>query len=301
MGLTAGTGTATGLVGQQNAPEDLGYLSGLILVPKGSYIATDTLALLESTWLDNINSVDGTRYIVLPLAFDLENNKEEAVYETSSLGNQKFVRPGKLTRTYMVTVTPVVMEQLNTLNSAKWNCFEFTSNNFMKGTSPDRVKFSPFTLDNFRVEGEEPAGGDTVNKVPITFTYGDPSEWNGRPSFIQPLVDAISPWNPNDLKDPKAIISTVTNATTAGFDIYLQGYDKVPFEGAVKEDVIVRDASTGVVTALTSLTESTPGQYAAVGTIAASTYEIGAAPVGTSGATQGYAGLQRDLQTTVIV
>ena len=153
------------------------------------------------------------------------------------------------------------------------------------------------------MEKEVKATGDAPATVPIAITYAHPEEWTSQPAFVEPLREGLaSVWNPRDLKDPKAITSLVTNFLATGFDIYLEGYDQVPFEGAVEEDVIVRDTTTGVVTALTTLTESstTPGQYTAVATIAAGTYDVGMAPVGTSGATQGYAGLESDLQENTV-
>lgn len=299
--LKSSGGSATGLVGKQSAPKDLGYDAKLILVPEDAEIATKTLALTESTWLDAINSAVGTRYIVLPINYDLESSPESDVYATSSLGSVEFVREGKDTVRYSVIVSPFVMKQLRTLNGVDWKVYITTSGGFLKGTSTDDTKFLPFSLDNFRVEKEVKATGDAPATVPISITYANPDEWTSNPAFAEPLKEGVgSNWNPRDLKDPKAITSLVSAASTAGFTIYLEGYDEVPFEGAVKEDVIIKNASTGVITALTSLTETTPGTYTAVATIPAGTQLIGVSPVGTSGATQGYAGLEADLQSTVI-
>ena len=165
------------------------------------------------------------------------------------------------------------------------------------GTSDDGIKFQPQQLQNFRVEGEVLI--DLVNVVPIVWTYEDPTENNSRPSFLQPKKSGTPTiWNiKKTLKDPKAILSTVTTPVLTGFDIVLVGYDDVPLEGASKEDVVIEDTTTGVLTAVTTLTESVtvPGTYVALATIAAGTYYIGMAPVGTASATQGTAGLRSDL------
>jgi len=301
MGLKASSGNVTALLGKQSAPSDLGYPAGIVLVPKGEYFATDTLAKVEANWLDNINSVDSLRWRVLPLQYDVEPTKEDDVYATSSTGNVAFVRAGKTTIKYMVKVTPFVMSQLNNLNGTDFDLFIITSNGFITGYSSDGTKFQPFSLQNFRVEGDTSV--DLLSMIPIVWTYEDPTQWNSQASFIQPLKEG-SPdvWNPRDVKDPKAITTIVTLGTTSGFTIYLEGYDKVPFTGAVKEDIVVKDTTTGVLTALTTLTEDadTSGLYAAAATIAAGTYGIGVAPVGTSGATQGFAGLDNDLQEVTI-
>jgi len=299
--LKSSGGSATGLVGKQTAPKDLGYDAKLILVPEDAEIATKTLALTESTWLDLINSAVGTRYIVLPINYELESSPEEDVYATSSLGSVKFVREGKDSVKYSVEVSPFVMKQLRTLNGVDWKTYIITSGGFIKGTTTDDTKFLPFSIGNFRVGKEIKATGGAPALLPIDVTYSDASEWSSNPAFVEPLREGVtSNWNPRDLKDPKAITSVVTDGTIAGFTIYLEGYDEVPFEGAVKEDVIIKNASTGVITPLTTLTETTPGTYTAVATIPTGTQLIGMAPVGTSGATQGYAGLEADLQSTII-
>ena len=193
------------------------------------------------------------------------------------------------------------MAKLNNLNGIEWYLYIITSNGFITGWSSDRIKFQPFSLQNFRVEGE--VSEDLLKVVPIVWTYDDATQWNSNNSFIQPLKEGTpTTWNPRDVRDPKAITSLVTLPATTGFTIYLEGYDKVPFTGAVKEDIIIRDISDDSLTALTSLTEdsNTPGLYVAVATIAAATYDLGMAPVGSAGATQGYAGLDVDLQEEAI-
>ena len=303
MGLKASSGVATGLLGKQIAPEDLGYLSGLILVPKGDEFATDALALTESGWVTNINKASGLRWIVLPLAFDMTPEKEDAVYNTSSLGNVAFVRPGKLTVDYIVDVTPFVMSQLQTLNGVDWDMFKITSNGYMTGTSIDKTKFQPFTLENFRVEDEIPSGGDAQSLVPINFTHADSKEWNSNPTFIKPSDDGVGTvWNPRDLKDPKAItVKAVTLPAITGFTVSIEGYDKVPHEGAVTADFGIWD-SAGALVAITSATEqvATPGTYDILATLVTSTtYTSALLPVG-SPATAGYASLIADRADVVV-
>ncbi len=302
MGLIAAPENVTALLGKQTAPQDLGYPIGAIPVPKGEEFATDALALVEANWLTNINSTDGIRWRVLPFEYNIEPTKADDTYATSSTGNVRFAVAGKTTVKYFVTVTPFVKSQLNNMNGIEWDIYILTSNGFIVGTSEDGIKFQPQKLQNFRVEGETLI--DLINVVPIVWTYEDPEEDNSRPSFLQPLKSGTpATWNIRELKDPKAILSAVTNGALTGFDIVLQGYDDVPFTGAAKEDVVIEDTTTGVLTALTSLTESVtvPGTYVAVATIPAGTYYIGMAPVGTASATQGFAGLRSDLIKEEIV
>jgi len=301
MTLKASSKNIPGLLGSGVAPPDIGHLVGIVLVPKGEEFSTDELALVEANWLAHINSVDSVRWRVFPLAWDIEPTKEDDTYATSSIGNVAFVRSGKLTMKYMVKVTPFVMSQLNTLNGVEWDIYNLTSGGFGTGTSVNGVKFQPFTLQSFRVEGETPPVGDENAIVPITFTYADPTEWNERPSFIQTLKDGTPDvWNFKDLKDPRAVTSLVDTPELTGFNIFLEGYDRVPFTDASLNDIVIEDTTTGALTAVTSLTESAtvPGQYVAVATIAAGTYYIGMAPVGTALATQGFAGLRKDLILT---
>lgn len=297
MGLDASSENATGLLGEQTAPDDVGFPIGAVLVPKGAEFATDALALVAENWLTNINNTDGVRWRVLPFEYNIESTKADDEYATSSTGNVRFAVAGKTTVKYFVTVTPFVKSQLNNLNGIKWDIYILTSNGYVVGTSDDGVKFQPQQLQNFRVEGEVLI--DLVNMVPISWTYLNPEEGNSRPSFLKPGKEGTpSTWIiKKTLKDPKAIKGVVTNGALTGFDIDLVGYDKVPLEGASKEDVVIEDTTTGALTVVTTLTESVtvPGTYVALATIAAGTYYIGMAPVGTALATQGTAGLRSDL------
>ncbi len=299
MGLIASSENVTALLGKQTAPQDLGYPIGAVLVPKGEEFATDALALVEANWLTNINSTDGIRWRVLPFEYNIEPTKADDEYATSATGNIRFANAGKTTMKFFVTVTPFVKSQLNNLNGIDWDIYILSSNGFIEGTSADGTKFQPQQLQNFRVEGETLI--DLINVVPIVWTYLDPAESNSSPSFLQPLKSGTpATWNIRELKDPKAILSAVTNPAITGFDIVLQGYDDVPFTGAVEEDVVIEDTTTGILTVVTTLTESStvPGTYVALATIAAGTYYIGMAPVGTASATQGHAGLRSDLIKT---
>ena len=126
--------------------------------------------------------------------------------------------------------------------------------------------------------------------MPIVFTHADPSEWNARPSFINPLKDGVSAvWNPRDLKDPKAItVKSITSVAITGFTIALEGYDKVAHTGAVKEDLGIWD-DTGALVAVTTKTETaTTGTYDVVATLPAGTYTTALLPVGST-STDGYA------------
>ena len=301
--LKSSGGSATGLLGKQSAPKDLGYDAKLILVPEDAEIATKTLALTESTWLDAINSAVGTRYIVLPINYDIESSPEDDVYATSSLGSVEFVREGKDTVKYSVIVSPFVMKQARTLNGVDWKVYITTSGGFLKGTSTDDTKFLPFTLDNFRVEKEVKATGDTPATLPISITYANPDEWTSSPAFAEPLKEGVGDnWNPRDLKDPKAIsIKEVTLPAITGFTVAIEGYDEVPHEGAVTSDFGIWDTS-GALVSISSVTEqvAVPGTYDVLATLVTSTtYTTGLLPVG-SPATLGYATLVADRADVVV-
>ena len=301
--LKSSGGSATGLLGKQTAPKDLGYDAKLILVPDGTEIATKTLALTESTWLSAINSAVGTRYIVLPIFYELESSPEDDVYATSSLGSVEFVREGKDTVKYSVIVTPVVMSQMRTLNGVDWQAYIVTSSGVIKGTSINETIFSPFSIGNFRVEKEVRATGDAPATLPIAITYSDPAEWTSQPAFIEPLREGLSViWNPRDLKDPKAItVKEVTLPAITGFTVAIEGYDEVPHEGAVTADFGIWDAA-GTLVSVSSATEQvgTPGTYDVLATLVTlTTYTTGLLPVG-SPATNGYATLVADRADVVV-
>ena len=290
-------GSSTGLFGKQLSPEGLGYDAAIILIPKGDSLATKTLALVKANWLNEINEVDTSRWRVLPIFNDISANKEEDVYNTSSIGMQTFIREGKTSMTYKVLVTPIVKKQLRTLNGISWDVFILTSNGFVKGTSSDGTKFEGFSTSVLHVGAEEPAAADVEALTPITVTYSDPKELNDFPAFIEPLREGTPDvWNVKDLEDPKAVKATIIGSPTAtGLVMDIAGYDGVALTGVVVSDVSLLD-STDTEHTVTTCTESATitGRYTLVIPTMSGDYRVGLKAVGLT-ATQGYNTLVADL------
>ena len=206
--LTSGGAANIGLLGKQTAPQQMGYVSKIVLVPTDFEFDTKDLALTETNWLDKINARSSERAIILPLHREIENTPEETAYDTSSLGYKSFLKEGKDTTIYSIETTPFVMSQLRTLNGVDWKLYEITSEGFIKGTSRDEIKFLPFTIDSFRVEKPKQASATEVAVVPVSITLKDPTEWADRPAFLEPLKDGLpETWNPRDL-----LASTLTGS-----------------------------------------------------------------------------------------
>jgi len=302
--LDSAGGDAKGLLGQQMSPEDLGYDAAIIAVPRDDYFDTKALALVEQNWLDKINAIDGVRWRMLPLFNDISSDKEEDLYNTSSIGVKSFLDEGKTTMTYKVKVTPFVKKQLRTMNGIAWDIFIFTSNGFCKFTSSDGIKVEPFSTDVFRVGAEEPATRDVPTLVPITVTYADTDQLNDNPGFIEPLREGTPDvWNLKVLKDPKAVkFITVGTPTATTYDMDVVGYDGVPKVDVLASDVLIVDSS-GVEQTISSCTPDPliNGRYACVVVVmAADTYQAGLKAVGLT-ATQGYNTLESDLVEFTIV
>jgi len=106
--------------GMQNFFGNVGKHRKLLLVPKGTEIATQTLANLKATWVDNLNAAMASRWFVLPAIVDLEATDEGAVRQTTTFGFTSFVRDGKTVNKYM-------LEEMGIKNKADLNSLDLGS------------------------------------------------------------------------------------------------------------------------------------------------------------------------------
>lgn len=263
------TSTILGNTGMQRFAGGVGKWKFLVLVPKGTEIATKTLAATKDTWEDNLNESMANRWFIAPLIFNGEPTQEDAVKETSDFGYESDVRDGKLN--YKITFEEMSIynkTQINKLDNAKWDAFVITEKGYILGTSYDGVKFKAYALDYFNILPETQATGSTNAHVMAELRFTNIQELNQFQVFIRPSVDSEAPtsWSPDiELVGIKDLIVEVNSMVAAETSITLKGYDSVPYSGAVKEDIYMRKTSVdgAAITILTLVEGSTPGTYTA--------------------------------------
>jgi hypothetical protein len=285
---TTKTSATFGNTGLQKFAGNTGKYQHMILVPKNTEIDTKADALDIDTWVDNINESPGLRWFVLPLIWNGEPNQEANVKQASDFGYEDEVRKGKLNYTMTFTqISTYDKTQINKLDGKAFDCFISTDKEFFLGRSVDGVKFLPIRLDYFSVLPETQNTGSEVAHVQAEVRFSSTDDLNLYQVALNPYTDQTSddPWLPS-IELPAAAIKnlqiSINTFVAAGCNIVLQGYDSVPYSGAVKEDLYLRKTTIdGAAISITSLTESLtiPGTYAAVfgaqttGTFYASLYD----------------------------
>src|SRR3972149_7232562 len=118
---TTQTSTEYGNTGLQQFAGNVGKWKYLLLVSKGTSIATKTPALLKATYVDNINEAVGARWYLLPLIWNGEPTQEDNVKESSDFGFEPEVRKGKLN--YKIALEDMSVYNKNKLNKLDGKAF----------------------------------------------------------------------------------------------------------------------------------------------------------------------------------
>jgi hypothetical protein len=288
MGLFNETSTSTVLknTGLQKYSGTAGKWKYLVLAPKGSEIATKTLALTKATWVDNQNAAIGSRWFIMPLIFNGTPEQEEVVKETSDFGYESIVRDGKLV--YKIDFEEIHIHNVNSLfsmNNGSFDAYVITDKSFIIGFSADGIKFRPIQLDYARVLPRTQNTGSTQQRVQFELRTTDIRQLNDLCVELDCVNDADAPaaWYPDlelPVAQPKDLIITLTSVAATSFALNLKGYDGVAYAAAVKEDLYLRKTSaTGTAIPITSLTYVSEGNYTGVigsqtaGTFYASLYD----------------------------
>jgi hypothetical protein len=266
---TTNCSTLAGNTGAQNYCGPVGIDRILVLVPKGTEIATETLAVTLSTWQDNINEAKGNRWYPLIPIWEMDPNQADPTTRESSLGYEEYVRDGKLKVKYTLDeMSPHNKTQLAKLNGQGFDLWVITDKEYIKGRSVDGAKFLPYQLDYFRVLPETPNTGSENAHVAVELKFTDVREMNEFYAHVNPSISTLAPtaWYPTiELVGIKDLVIDVTTMSDDEATIVLKGYDNVPYSGAVKEDLYMRKtSSTGAAITISALTETaTPGTYTA--------------------------------------
>lgn len=173
-----------------------GFHKKHIFVPRGTEIATETLAETLSTWTDLTHAGTATRAYPLPGAVKPEFVQDEPVFEDLGEGNEAYVRTNTSKDTFYINaeiVTPTFNANVQALNNGVWACYIVTSNGYILGKSTDGTKFLPFNC-SVRVLPQNKATADQAPHLPYTVRLESYEDWNlygaaVKPTAFNPLTD----------------------------------------------------------------------------------------------------------------
>ena len=249
-----------------------GKFKFIVLVRKGTEIATKLLALTPETWTDNFNSDKALRWFPLAELVNSEGTQEDPVFQEFDSGVSQFVRDGVKTAVMTLEEMGVYNKnELNKLNGKGWDVYLATDKHNILGWTSDGVKFQPYSTDYVRILPETDDSGSEVGNVSLSIKFADVNQFNRTQAMINPTTDSEAPsvWYPSivwsGIKDLQAI---VTNMTAIGCTLELKRFDGTPYSGAdgVPADCHLSLAATPtVLIAVTSITETaTAGIYTVV-------------------------------------
>jgi hypothetical protein len=271
MGYDLNCTTSWSNVGGKTCKEDMGWDEKLILAPSGVTIDTEANAKLLATWTTMINADWATRVLPLGLAFDIEVESGETVYQEGADGKLLQSAEGKRSMRQFINLPLCVHQAYRTHNTRDLKAWIVTSKGYIKGTTSDDTKFEPQSLNLFEVEKQTSAEkGDKAPMTPVRVIFNDATEWDDRGVFIKPT--AFNPLTQlNGLQD---VTIACTSPTVAGCILtVLTTCDLVGVDGLVKEDLSLADDAGGVET-ITTLTGLGNGVYTLVATLIADSYVL---------------------------
>lgn len=258
-----------GNTGLQKFCGNIGKHRILMPVPKGTEIATKTLALTLGTYETNINNTKALRWLPFPPIVNAEFTQEDNVKQEFDFGYTSDVRDGKLTVIYTLDeMSTYNKSQLAKLNSGDFDLFIATDKEYIEGYSVDGIIFRPFTVDYMKVLPETPNTGTEVAHVRVEVKFSDVNQMNLNHIVVNPTKDSEAPsvWYPTiELVGIKDLVVSANTGSASGFNLVLAGVDGVPYSAAVSGDVLIyKSTAPTVAIACTGLIESaTAGTYAA--------------------------------------
>lgn len=266
---TTSCSTRTGNTGAQKYCGPVGKDRILVLVPKGTEIATETLAVTLSTWTNSINAAKSVRWFPLIPVINAEATQEDPVVQEFDFGYSSYVRDGKLMVRYTLEEMSVYNKtQLAKLNNGDFDVFIVTDKGVIKGYSTDDIKFLPKETDYVRILPESQNTGSETAHVMVEIKYTDVKQFNEYEVVVNPITSELAPanWYPEtELTGIKDLVISVSDMDATSATITLKGYDNVAYSAAVAGDLYMRKTSTtGNAITISSLTETaTPGTYTA--------------------------------------
>lgn len=243
--------------GLSNCLDELGVTLFPIWTSDTYEIDTEANALLEATWVDNI---DANNLYPFPLAEEGEDSSEDDTYQETSRRNRIFIAEGKYGETLKMRVALCDLPKLRSFNNVAGRVFlvmESTGGNKIFGTTPDGVKFKGFKLSEFNVSKLKGTDGSNARMVDIYFQLALPSEMADHPAV--PLLT----WDPAELTGLVDVEVEVVGTAVEGSAVLsvTRGCDGETVDGLVEADftILASDGTTSM--SADTFTDNGDGTY----------------------------------------
>lgn len=200
--------------GQSDCSVDIGYVIGHVLAPRGTSFATTDAAKILANWTTLIQADSGTRIYPIPPSVFQEFTPNEAQYETLSRGNEYFLYTLMNKDRFKISaklMTPIFLENMESLNNGIWGVFEITSNGYIIGKTSDGTTFEAVDAD-VRIEQQDKATSEAGAHLPYTVRIVNADDRTNFVSWVKPTA-----WNPatdlEGLLDVNLAVSGTPSAT----------------------------------------------------------------------------------------
>ena len=267
-----------------------GVITGLIVVPVATEIATEAAAMLEATYTTLINLIEGSRGYVInfPTSYlntVLPTQEDPVTEDTPIAGVRVFTGDGakRLNINYS-NLPKCTIKALRSLNNQNWEVFLITSENYILAYSEAGTIFRGFS-GVFHAGNELPGENNTTSrKYPIMFDFKKPGQWDDNGIWAKPTAFELE-----DLDGIKNVTITEVSASTSAIVVDIKtACGATGVTGMVTGDMyLVLDSSGGQVATTSTESTTVAGRYSLAGTFseAAHTFKTKDQPDAT---TKGY-------------
>ena len=235
---------------------------GLILTTKTFEFQTYVKFTTESEYTTAIKAKE---MFPFPEIVEFDDNTEDAVYYTSPLGVDKFLRDGKYKFLFRTDVTLNTNKEMQKFSNANLRVFIVDSEGMIWGYSDDGTTVRGFSVSTFKVENQKIPAADKPGFVGINITLANPREWNDFGVIMKPN------WILSDLNSLANVQMTVPSATATSIVVSVGApTGEIDSDGSVKEvqiagldlpDFKFLKASDGSVQTPTAIKDNKDGSY----------------------------------------
>jgi hypothetical protein len=209
---------------------------GIIICPRGTSIATQTLAETEATWTTLINSARAARVYPFPKWNKFESPVEDTIFFEGDV-ERLAIREGnvRMTATY-ISLDDCRLKAFRSFNGGEWSAYFITEKGFIFGKSSNGTLFEPFDIKLHTANQNWPATGKDpyMTKVFIDLLY--PEDWTDR--GISALPTAFDARNMEGLTD---CILTTSEPSAAGASATFKLTVTTACEGAAVTGLVATD------------------------------------------------------------
>lgn len=252
--------TASNTGANRLCDNDLSVIRKVFICPAGYSIATETAALLESTWKTAIKTTSANRIYPFPLAVSVTPEGTDDQYQDRPLAGQKLIKEGLPGFSMMLDVNKSLARKLRSFNNRACSVFFADESGNIWGWSDDDTKVYAFDVEELRVGTQKFSDGTGSVETPVKIVLKNATQWNDYGVVIQPT------WNPNELDGVYDVTVEVVSSAAAKvvvrvcIDSFKTTDPLGQITGLVKADFSVADDTPSAET-INTCTDNGDGTY----------------------------------------